>query len=189
MKRLVRKAFGKILYHGTTLDSFKNIVSSGMIMPQESNGAGMQYDEFYDENPEIAERNFDGFVFLTTKDYIARDYAIGSSGNYASAGGVGVVIEIDVPESSLLPDDSDMPEARTWQESSVAFGQVKVLGPITTDYFRDIHFYNSKLQLRIFVAQLNNWEQKFEENKNLLYAQSYNEEDVKKFLNKAGGKI
>lgn len=187
MKRLIRKAFGKILYHGTTLENFKSIIAAGMISPQESGGAGIYDSNFNLEYPSVAQRNFEGFVFLTIKEYNAREYAVGELGNYASGDVCGVVIEVDVPESSILPDDSDIPEARTWQESSSIGGQVKILGPVTTDYFRDIHFYNAKLELKIFTAQLNNWEQKFEENKDLILVADPEDEKMKEFLKRVGG--
>lgn len=160
MKRLIKKAFGKILYHGTNLENFKNIASSGMIFPQETNGAG----------PGTAdEQDYDGYTFFATSYEKAQRYA-----NWASSdNNPPVVIELELPESSLLPDDNDCRDCKTWQESENAVQQVKVLGPVSDEYITEINFYdtNSRLFREIPYHQWQEFLERYEDR--LLYPNEY----------------
>lgn len=131
MKRLIRKAFGTILYHGTTLSSLESIVKDGMILPQERKGGGQNPD-----NP----LNYDGFTFVSNDIELARRYGDVANRNYEDI----AVLELDLPKSSLLPDDNDCPECKTVEESLEKIKQAKVLGSITSDYIRKVYFYNSE---------------------------------------------
>ena len=115
LKRLIKKAFGHRLYHATSMELFKLIIQSGIIMPQGGysyaqdkevivdqhfKGNEKEYEEYY--------KNYDGFTFFGTDDYIVKEYGYdaavksGFSEMYA-------IIEVDLPEESLLPDLNDMP--------------------------------------------------------------------------------
>lgn len=163
MKRLIKKAFGVQLYHGTTMENLEQITEMGMIMPQESAGAGIdvsneneakqrafnrlynegikpdseQYEEkmeeYLAEEMEVEKRKFEGFTFFTDKKNMAIEY----SGSTPS-----VVIEVSLPESSLMADDNDCPDCKDWEESLAEVWQVKVVGPITEDYIEGVHITN-----------------------------------------------
>lgn len=155
MKRLIKKAFEKTLYHGTTLDKLEGISNSGMMLPNETSGAGNGGDP----------NGFDGFTFFATDMWTAKQYAFewGGRSQYPK-----VVLEVNVPESALLPDDNDEEGAKTWQESADLIGQVKVLGSITSDYFRKVYFFNSE-QEKVAEANFSNWQDVFNQNMNKIY--------------------
>lgn len=131
MKRLLKKAFGKTLWHGTNLSSFQSIVETGAIYPNEQEGAGSN---------DAPDELYEGFTFFATTFNTAMGYAKASS-SFVNAD-PSIVIEIDVPENALLADDNDFTKAKNWQDSARAIEQVKVNGAITTDYFRTITFYD-----------------------------------------------
>lgn len=170
MKRLIKKAFGKTLWHGTSLDSFKSIVENGAIFPNEVNGAG----------PNGANQNlFDGFSFLATDFEIAKYYATRLSGNN---GEPSVIIEVDVSEDALLPDDNDAPAAKTWQESANEVDQVKVNGPIYSDYFQTIYFYDTNGKI-VGDVPFGQWETFYEEKESKIYGQEiYDEYDDEEYF-------
>lgn len=162
MKRLIRKAFGTILYHGTTLDKLKNITDMGMIMPQEESGGGIdtmnqneakqrtfnilyneglkpdapewneRFQTVYEEEFAKEESKFEGFTFFADRIDVAELY---------SKDATTVIIEVSAPEESLLPDDNDCPDCEDWKESLKRTNQVKVLGPITSDYISGVYIY------------------------------------------------
>lgn len=147
MKRLIKKAFGKTLWHGTNLENFKLMVEAGAIYPNEQEGSG---------SLGAPDELFDGFSFFATSFDVAHGYAERA----ADIHDTGVVIEIDVPESSLLADDNDAPSAKTWQESAERIEQVKINGAITTDYFRTITFYDINGDL-VGETPFSSWENFF----------------------------
>lgn len=147
MKRLIKKAFGTTLYHGTDTNKLRQITESGMLMPNEATGAGS-----------IAEndgRNFEGFTFMATT--LERGWYYSRVGNPNNFDNFQIVLELDVPEDSLMPDDDDCPTCKTWQDSARNIEQVKVLGSITDNYFKKVHF-NEKV-----VFNYSNWEDELEE--------------------------
>lgn len=155
MKRLIRKAFEKTLYHGTTIDKLDSISQSGMILPNESTGAGNGSDP----------TGFDGFTFFATDMWTAKQYAFdwGDRNDYPK-----VVIEVNVPESALQADDNDSPDSKTWQDSAEELGQVKILGPITSNYIRKVYFFNSR-QEKVAEANFADWKDVFNQNMNKIY--------------------
>lgn len=146
MRRLVKKAFGLTLYHGTNFDSFKQIMETGMIIPQENKSTLNGY-----KIPDRLMEKYDGFSYFTDSKEVAIDYAMGNSSDY------NVVIEVDLSEDALLPDDIDTFDAKDWKESLQQSNQVKVPGIITSDYFKNIYFYDNNKQL-LLSTNINNWE-------------------------------
>lgn len=142
MKRLIKKAFGTTLYHGTTLSKLEGIVADGMLRPQESGGGGANPD-----NP----NGFEGFTFVSNDITYALRYAHlvnRIQDLYEDL----VVLELDVAEEALMPDDNDCPDCDTAEESLSKHKQAKVLGPITSDYIRMVHFYNQKKDLLLSTS-------------------------------------
>lgn len=186
MKRLIRKAFGQTLYHGTTLDNLQSITNSGMIMPQETEGAGLDvenmqsakdraFNRLYDEGlrPDTEEydakydvyleeeynkelQKLNGFTFFTDSMVLAKDYSNSSPI---------VVLEVSLPEESLLPDDNDCNDCRNWKDSLQQIGQVKVPGMITDDYIVGVHIFKNRNDEGQFFPKLewiNNYNQNIE---------------------------
>lgn len=165
MKRLIRKAFGQLLYHGTTLENLQSITDSGMIMPQETDGAGLdvqnkqsakdrafnrlydeglrpdteeydlKYESYFEEEYEKELKKINGYTFFTDSMVLAKDYSNSSPI---------VVLEVSLPEDSLLPDDNDCDDCVEWAESLQRIGQVKVPGTITDDYIVGVHIFKDR---------------------------------------------
>jgi len=133
MKRLIRKAFGTTVYHGTTFAALEGIVANGMLQPQEVGGGGANPD-----NPD----GFEGFTFVTDSKLRAKSYGSIANSNNNKHNEI-VVLELDIPENSLMADDNDCPECSTAEESLEKIQQAKVLGAITSDYIKQVHFYAS----------------------------------------------
>lgn len=172
MKRLIKKAFGTTLYHGTDSLALEGILSAGMIIPSESETPWTGYDsnkdtlmeiineELQEKYPSISEQEYKELaekeynrrvqesvetdqtsVFLATKSQ-AKHYAeMLAQGSYEDEI-VPVVIELDLPENSLMPDTNDSPRSKTWQESLEDSDQVRVVGNITTDYIKGVYVYS-----------------------------------------------
>jgi hypothetical protein len=177
MKRLKKLAYGKTLYHGTSYENFLKIYEANGIVPQADQGAGIgvpkpDEDDFYDEFGEDEweeqfeeawefyvkqEEGFYGFTFFAGGMNTARGYIGGNKG-------VSVVLEADISEDALLPDDNDAPNAKTWQESLKAVDQVKVLGEVTSDHIKRLHFFNEKGQ-KAFITTWDRWQEDYEKNK------------------------
>lgn len=163
MKRLVRKAFEKTLYHGTNLERLKKITETGMIIPNEEMGDG----------PGGADESlYDGYTFFATTLRRAEWYAERAQG-YENPP---VVIEVEVPESALLLDDNDFPHGKTWEDSARMISQVKILGPISSEYIKSVMFYNSALK-EIGSAPFHQWESFFEKHKEEILKVNYDDYD------------
>lgn len=177
MKRLIKKAFEIKLYHGTNLENLRSITDSGMMFPQEAGGAGNSWGD---------DSKFEGYTFFATTLDKAWAYA---NMSVISDEDVPVVLQLSLPENSLLPDDNDCPECKDWNESSNKVKQVKVLGQIASDYFEKVHF---DLFGNESVVNFKGWEKDFEnlENTNstfdidqlLMDDEEYEEEDEEKLL-------
>lgn len=184
MKRLIRKAFGTTLYHGTSLESLKSITEMGVIMPQESEGGGLginfeaeitklvnerleqesiskesegyfdKYIEYYQEETKNLESQVMEGYTFFT-DTIER--AMTYTGSEPS-----VIIEVSISEDALLPDDNDCPDCKTWQESLQKVNQIKVSGQITSDYIVGVHLISTNGSKKVFYPKLT-WIDKFEE--------------------------
>ncbi|MDF2533883.1 MAG: hypothetical protein K0R18_40 [Bacillales bacterium] len=155
LKRLIKKAFGKTLYHGTSYEGLLGIIQMGGIYPneQKNNGAGPA-----GADPIL----FDGFTFLATTIDRAKTYA-----NWAKGEGPKVVLEVDVSEDALQPDDNDAPFAKTWQDSSNHNDQVKLLGIVTTDYIKKVYLYNPYTMKEVTETTIDKAEQVYAEKKSL----------------------
>lgn len=152
MKRLIRKA-SKTLYHGTNYQGLIGITNSQSILPNASEGAGPARGR---------ESNYYGFSFLATTKEKAFTYT-----KDISIDQLKVIIEVQVPEELLLPDDVDCPECKTWQESSSKVNQVKVVGEISSNHIKSIYLYNPINDEFIVETNLNNWQKDFEQNAEL----------------------
>lgn len=159
MKRLIKKAFEQTLYHGTNIENLTSITQVGMIVPQESDGDGIssevvkdiitdqmiddgieyksdefeeKYQEYFDKEVERQKSAYEGYTFFAK--------TINKAKEYCSTQPL-VVIEASLPKESLMPDDNDCPDCKTWQESLQHFAQVKVLGTITDDYITGVYIF------------------------------------------------
>lgn len=148
MSRLKKTAFGKTLYHGTSVNKLKSITQAGMLQPQEERGGWMANGE---------EVDFDGFTFWATEFNVAKYYAT----TMPYDGGPRVIIEADISTDALLPDDSDLPDEKSWESSAARNGQVKVSGPITDNYFRKLYFLNENTKEIVFECNYQGWEEEF----------------------------
>lgn len=154
-RKLTKKAFEIQLYHGTNLSKLKNITDSGLIIPQESKGGG---------SGSGVSGDFAGFSFFATTINKASLYATW----VATEEDIPVIIELALPESSLMPDDDDCPNCNTWQESADKIQQVKVLGSIDSSYFNTIHFLDFETYDVVGKAPFRSWESEFEKLKDTL---------------------
>lgn len=150
MKRLIKKAFGKTVYHGTNIERLKEITSMGQITPNEATGAGSNG---------ASSGVYDGYTFFATTINRAAEYAVHVG---KKEGFVPVVLEIDIDEKALLPDDNDDPDAKVWQDSQDSMDQVKILGPIDTSYIRMVRFIDDN-GYYIEETPFTQWEQVYEE--------------------------
>lgn len=155
MSRLRKTAGTETMYHATTLENLRSIVSSGAIIPQAGQGVGMQVayeipkgvDVTMDDVQNMLGQeptnmnDFAGFIFLTEDYHTASDYALRLWENRSSSqANPGVVLEISIDDSKLLPDDIDSPESKTWQESMRAIHQVKTGEQIPVGDIKIVHF-------------------------------------------------
>lgn len=113
-------------------------------MPDEEEFDEYNWEEYEKlmEEYEKQEKGFYGYTFFAGSIDTARWYGVGESRKDDSE--MYVVLEVSLPEASLLPDDNDCPHCKTWQESLEKINQVKVLGEVTSDYIKRVHFYNTK---------------------------------------------
>lgn len=183
MKRLIRKAFGQTLFHATTLESLEGITASGMILPQETDGFSLGHDnesmlsdKAYEkatkegledgtiEFDEAMDKYYEEFYEELEKDYVGYTFFTGTINHaletYGSWGDIKPVIEISVPENSLLPDDNDCTTCKTWQESLEKVNQVKVLGPITSDFIIGVHLFGPESEKIGYYSNLT-WKEHF----------------------------
>lgn len=177
MRRLRRLAGTKTLYHGTSYDNFLKIYNVGEISPNAEGGAGIDYPEpdeddyYYSDTDEFDEEGYNnhveeyerqmsgflGFTFFTGGLKTARDYS-------SDADKIGVVLEVELPEEILLPDDNDCYNCETWQDSLKSIDQVKVKGGVTSDKIKRIHFFNNNTKKKMFISTWDSWEKDMEEN-------------------------
>lgn len=152
--RLKKIASGITVFHCTTIKSLKDITESGQITPQAGNGAGLSYN-----NPTLEEsNNFKGYTFFATNIDKAEGYADAIQHNDNEPI---VIIELKIPSSLLLPDDTDCYECRNWQESAEKIKQVKVEGPVSSSMIRKIHFYDAKTMENTKITNFNNWQDQY----------------------------
>lgn len=161
MKRLRRVAFDRSFYHCTTYENLIKITEMGMLLPNETKGAVDQ--ELIDpSNPN--ERRlmplYYGFTFWGTDFESAFKYAEvidhGPSGLVA-------VIEAKLPTDALLPDDNDCPDCETWEESAEAVYEVKVLGPVTDNYFTEVTIVAYDAGDVIYTGPFHRWQRDIED--------------------------
>lgn len=156
MKRLRKIAFGKKLWHGTSLESLKRITDMGMLSPNENTGSSL--------DPENTITQF-GFTFLATEKSVAEDYAFSSITIVQNIEDrFPVVLEVNISQDALQPDNHDTGRSLTWQETAERTGQVKITGPVTDDYFEKVYFYDPYGN-EIFNCNFKGWSSKFEQHK------------------------
>lgn len=163
MKRLIKKAFGKELYHGTSVESFFSILNSGALYPQETQASDWAKPEnikhyfFGDEEAYHKHMdNYEGFTFFATDYYTAKEYGARAMGK-SEFNDIYVVLRADVSEDALMPDLNDSPNSKTWQESENDVGQVSVLGPVTMDYIKGVSFIFKSLHVEL-DSTIANWQ-------------------------------
>lgn len=122
----------KTLYHSTSLYNCKSIIETGFIESRLGRGIGFEFtgdEEDFNNNLKKA----DGYVFLSDSFELV-------SGLYGSESFFEpVVIELNIDNIILLPDDIDCPECKTWQESLEKLNQLKVKAPISINNIVKIH--------------------------------------------------
>lgn len=147
MKRLVRKAFGKTVYHGTSFEGFKGIVQDGMLYPQASDGAYKLVEDKVDSS------HYDGYSFVTSDIKQALWYAENVPSNDKNDFTRPlVVLELDIDPSILQPDT----ESNEQKDS-------KFMGGVSTEYVRNVHFFKSDTKQEVFSSTLSNWKEEYEE--------------------------
>jgi hypothetical protein len=162
LKRLIKKAFGKALYHGTNFESFLSIVQSGGIYPQETTASDWSkpenIDRYFDGDKEEYQRmmdNYEGYTFFATEESTAKWYGNRAEGK-SNVRGVYIVLKVDVSEDALMPDLNDAPEAKTWQDSEKSVAQVSVLGTVTSDYIVGVTFVFTNIHIEVNTT-IANW--------------------------------
>lgn len=140
MKRLMRKSSDftntnkilpskkQTLYHTTSLQSWLQIKEDGYLIPQGSEGAGINYNDPTEEELTY----FQDMVFFSTSMGEAKKYGSYFEKPY-------VILECEIPQSKLLPDKSDCEECETWQESMEKTEQVAVRGKININYITKVY--------------------------------------------------
>lgn len=156
MKRLRKLAFGKKLWHGTSLESLRRITDMGMLSPNESLGSSLDPEESVTQL---------GFTFLATEKSVAEDYAFGSITIVQNVEDrFPIVLEVNISQDALQADNHDTSKSLTWQETADTIGQVKITGPVTDDYFEKVYFYDPYGN-EIFNCNFKGWTSKFEEHR------------------------
>lgn len=146
------------LYHGTSFTSLNLITDSKKILPQKFRGADQSNDRLKSKN----KTEYTGFTFLATTMDKAKYYS-----NYVSHmrehGSIyEVVIEVEVSEEKLLPDNDDLQQAKTWQESANENQQVKIMGEVPKDWITNVHIYDTYNGQKIFEHAFENWKEEFD---------------------------
>lgn len=158
MKRLVKKAGNKKLYNGVDFKSLDNIILIGLI-PQFVGFGGAQLGGG-NNGDQNKLNNYKGFTFFATDIRMAYNYGESQcNGDYPI-----VVIEFNIDEDKLLPDDTDCLDCKTWQESESQIRQVKCKGSIQPESIEKIHFFNTDTGELVFSSSPENWKQDYEEN-------------------------
>jgi hypothetical protein len=116
------------VYHTTTFNNLKSILDKGLI-PQYSNGAGINYDNPTQEELE----SFKGYVFLATTLKKAKTYLDCFDEDC-------VIIYLDIPKEELLPDYSDCFDCKSYQESNRRIQQVSTKKIIDYKFIKKIIF-------------------------------------------------
>jgi hypothetical protein len=132
MNRLIKKIK---VYHTTSVNNFEKIKSEGFIQPQKGQGAGINY-----ENPTREEISyFSNHVFLCTTLDKAISYV-----DYYKEENQAIILELEIDEDELLPDQSDCYDCENWIESAEKIQQVCVKGKISTQKISSIYVYDNQ---------------------------------------------
>jgi hypothetical protein len=121
-----------LLFHGTTKTALGNMIESGTIIPQGSQGG----IHLIKKDVVIDKSQWEGFIFLTDDWDLAEWYSRGISNHLEKDLGV-VILEIEIDEMLLLPDDIECPDASSWQDSLKRSSQVKIRGPLSVSTVKD----------------------------------------------------
>lgn len=142
------------LYHGTSLEHLRGISNDGGMVPQKGRGDGQ-----VDRDADVSK--FEGYTFLATTEDQAKNYA--QNRLWENEGNVYLtIIEIEMEEELLLPDNDDLDDAKTWQESAEELEQVKVQGGIPKEKITNVRMYDNDENI-IFEGPFENWEEKFDQ--------------------------
>lgn len=162
MKRLIRKAANQELYHATSMDSFFSILDSGELRPQETQSSDWtkkeNIDYYFNGDEELYNKhmsNYTGYTFFGTDQYSVQQYGTRAA-NKSNFPEMYAIIKAELPEELLMPDLNDMPEAKTWQESSEQIGQVCVLGSVPVSQMTGVIMIHTYLHIEINTT-FENW--------------------------------
>lgn len=156
MKRLVRKSESDLitLYHGTRLDKFEQIMSSGALKPGQEQSIGSGGDLYLGDY------------------YEAKTHGYGANQgihDWDNGGPPYVVIEVRVSTDTLLPDTDDCHDCKTWEESMKRTQSCATKEPIPVSAFQKIEFIGGDNWDTIISANTGNWKQIYEQNKDILF--------------------
>lgn len=139
MKRLIKKASSKTLYHATSMESLFSIMESGELRPQEiqvSDFANIEnIDRFFDGDVEEYNKmmsRYVGYTFFAADQGTAQGYGARAAGK-SNINNFYAIIIAELDEEVLMPDLNDAPNATTWEESIQEVSQVSVLGSVSID--------------------------------------------------------
>lgn len=130
MKRLVKYI---TIYHTTTYDRWLKIKKDDYLIPQGSEGAGINFNNITEEEW----KDYDGYLFFSTTLEEAKNYASYFDDKV-------VILELFVPTHILLPDKSDCWDCETWEESAEKTEQVCIEGKLSTHYIKKIYPLNNR---------------------------------------------
>ncbi|AEO93789.1 gp531 [Bacillus phage G] len=154
MKRLLKTSSGtKRVYHGTSLENFMQIASSGKLISNPGEGVGSWNA---------------GHVYLGTEYGVASIHGYGAAQRYYDefdGGPPYVVLEFEIDESRLVTDPDNNPECGSWQESAAKNGQVAVEGEIDLPASTTVHFMGGEEWSLDLATELGNWESFYEQHK------------------------
>jgi hypothetical protein len=127
LKQSSRKTY---VYHTTTYENWISIKKDKYLIPQGSNGAGMNFKDPIREDW----RNFNDFLFFSTTIDEAKNYTSYFDKKW-------VIIKYLLPTDMLLPDKSDCFDCETWEESAKKTKQVCVRGKLSNQYIDKIYVH------------------------------------------------
>lgn len=147
MKRLVKKASLKTVYHATTLDNLISILSQGVINDNGGEGLGpipvMGGEKNYEAD------TYKGYVFVSsTLDYGAR--LIRENKNPENEIGV---IELQVPEE-IVGKDLDNPDGSS--------KSLSIKGSVSSEYFKTIYLLDPTNLKTVLESSYSDWQTKYE---------------------------
>lgn len=163
MKRLIKKASNKTLYHATSIESLRGIITAGELRPQEVTQSGWakieNVDRYFDGNLEEYHKHMDnyiGYTFFGTYEESVKEYGARAAVQ-SGLSDIYAIITAEISEDLLLPDLNDAPNAKTWKESEEQVGQVCVLGSVPVSQMTELTLILRNLYYRI-STNFESWE-------------------------------